>query len=285
MTKSEIQSALDSNIPKDVIETREQAGRTLSYLATWYVIDRLNQVLGQGNWGYQIKQLDKVFEGTIQQSSGEVFTTSYTAQVALFATVEGKTVIFTEVGYGDGTDRKSQGKAHELATKEAVSDALKRGAKNLGRSMGLALYDKTQEFVGTGVVETPRQEASKILNKDGGVSKEVAPVATVKVQTKTPVVANNQSKGVGGHNNIAESDNTADGRSTPQHEANGSAPINRPIKDLITSAFKVLEAQKKITKEEFKTKYQKGAGLSTLSEPTLQFILNSLKTDFPGLGL
>lgn len=60
---------------------------------------------------------------------------------------------------------------------------------------------------------------------------------------------------------------------------------SKPLQELVTSAFKVLEAQKKITKEEFKTKYQKGVGLSTLSEPTLQFIYNSLKTDFPGLGL
>lgn len=265
MTKSETQSALDSNIPKDVIETREQAGRTLSYLATWYVIDRLNQVLGQGNWGYQIKQLDKVFEGTIQQSSGEVFTTSYTAQVALFATVEGKTVIFTEVGYGDGTDRKSQGKAHELATKEAVSDALKRGAKNLGRSMGLALYDKTQEFVG--------------VNTDNTI--KVAPINTTKVQIKAAVVPTVQPKEVS-----RDTGNGTDDTKNTRHDALANvSDTQRPIKELITSAFKVLEAQKKITKEEFKTKYQKGAGLSTLSEPTLQVILNSLKTDFPGLRL
>lgn len=269
MTKSETQITLDSNIPKDVIETREQAGRTLSYLATWYVIDRLNQVLGQGNWGYQIKQLDKVFEGTIQQSSGEVFTTSYTAQVALFATIENKTVIFTEVGYGDGTDRKSQGKAHELATKEAVSDALKRGAKNLGRSMGLALYDKTQEYVGT--VANPTTTSGGVVQQNGKGNKGTGKQS---MGTSLPATENGEVTKVS--------------QNTPKHTptvVEKASPRNKPIKELITSAFQVLQAQKKITAEEFKTKYQKGAGLSTLSEPTLQFILNSLKTDFPGLGL
>lgn len=250
MIKNIIQTLLDNNIPKDVIKTRSQGGTTLSYLETWQVIDRMNQVLGQGNWGYQIARLDKVFEGKIEQYSGEAFTTSYTAQVSLFATIEGKTVIFTEVGYGDGTDKKSPGKAHELATKEAVSDALKRAAKNLGRSMGLALYDKTQEFVG---------ETTKAVGE---------PVkSTTSIQQPTVVQQSNGSRSV------------ANAETAPTKET------KKPTKELITQAFKVLEAQKKITAAEFKTKYQKGAGLSTLSQPTLEFILMSLKTDFPGLGL
>lgn len=247
MTKNIIQTELDTNIPESVIKTRTQGNVTLSYLETWQVIDRMNQVLGQGNWGYQIARMDKVYEGEIEQYSGKAFTTSYTAQVSMFATIEGKTVIFTEVGYGDGTDKKSPGKAHELATKEAVSDALKRAAKNLGRSMGLALYDKTQEFVGDSKEEIPKVE------KSASTSKQPTNGGTTTIPT-----------GSG---------------------ANGGNSKPKPTKELITQAFKVLEAQKKITATEFKTKYQKGAGLSTLSQPTLEFILASLKTDFPGLGL
>lgn len=243
MTKTDIQKELDSNIPGGVVSKREGGGgKFLSYLETWYVIDRLNQVVGQGKWGYNIINLNKVFEGEVEQYSGKVFSTSYVATLDLWVNMEGKVANFTEVGYGDGTDKKSPGKAHELATKEAVSDALKRAAKNLGRSMGLALYDKTQEYVGESTVPT----------KTPTIPRESSPVKQ-------------------------------NGNDTTKKEVPKSTP--KPIKELITSAFKVLEAQKKITAAEFKTKYQKGAGLSTLSEPTLQFILNSLKTDFPGLGL
>ena len=45
-------------------------------------------------------------------------------------------------GFGQGIDR-DVGKAHESATKEAESDALKRALRSFGDIFGLALYDKT----------------------------------------------------------------------------------------------------------------------------------------------
>lgn len=259
MSKTAIQQELDSSIPKDVVHTRSQAGRDLSYLETWYVIDRLNQVLGQGNWGYQTVKLDKVFEGKVEQYSGEVHSTSYTAQVSLFATLEvGKTVVFSDVGYGDGTDKKNPGKAHELAVKEAVSDGLKRAAKNLGRSMGLALYDKTQEFVET-------------VGKLGG--SESAPSTTIPTKDNVRSTVEAMEK-----KTIKITDRETKQQITP-------GPIKRPVKELITAAFKVLEAQKKLTKEEFKEKYQKGKGISSLTDEELSSILNTVKKDFPHINL
>lgn len=260
MTKTDIQKELDNNIPKDVVSTREGGGgKSLLYLETWYVIDRLNQVLGQGNWGYSTQTLTKVFEGEVEQYSGKVFSTSYTALVNLWVTVGENSTNFIEVGYGDGTDKKSPGKAHELATKEAVSDALKRAAKNLGRSMGLALYDKTQEYVGE-------------VSTNIGTNTERTVVSSTSSKTQRLDISNS---------GVTKDSTKSNGTESPAFQIQSK----KPIKELITSAFKVLEAQKKITAAEFKDKYQKGAGLSTLSEPTLQFILNSLKTDFPGLGL
>lgn len=144
-----LKEQLDSNIPQDAVESREawRGGPKLSYLSGAYVIKRMNDVIGQGNWGYAIIRLERVFEGQIEQSSGSVYTTSYIAQVRLWANLAGSMTDFIEVGYGDGTDKKSQGKAHELATKEAVTDAVKRAAKNLGISLGLGLYFKSGEFV------------------------------------------------------------------------------------------------------------------------------------------
>jgi recombination DNA repair RAD52 pathway protein len=103
--------------------------------------------------------------------------------------------VYGDVGYGDGSDKTNPGKAHELAAKEAVTDALKRCAKNLGMSMGLALYDKTQENVdegsGTHREEQPRSGAGNpgraAGNKPSGVEradeKRNAPAEPASVET------------------------------------------------------------------------------------------------------
>lgn len=151
-TYEQIVAELDSKIPRDVISQRDGGnGRSLSYLEGHYVIDRLNKILGVGKWAYGA-ELTKVFEGTVKDRyDNDVFNTSYIAKVRMVVTIGSETkevtTEFIDVGYGDGSDKKNPGKAHELAVKEAVTDGIKRCAKNLGMSMGLALYDKTQENV------------------------------------------------------------------------------------------------------------------------------------------
>lgn len=147
---------LDAGIPQSAVASRSQAGVTLSYLQGWYVIDKLNKIFGQGHWSYTLDKLEKVFEGKVN----EKHCVSYIATVNLSVefsdrvpdndTITGyrkNSVYFSDVGYGDGQDKNNPGKAHELAVKEAVTDGLKRCAKSLGMSLGLALYDKEQEYV------------------------------------------------------------------------------------------------------------------------------------------
>jgi DNA recombination protein Rad52 len=164
---SEIKKRLDEKIPRDVVKKREgSGGKKFDYLEGWYVIARLNEVLGQGNWGYMTEEIRCVRECETERG----FTCHYIARVRLETPgLGGPHGIFADVGYGDGTDRGNPGKAHELAAKEAVTDALKRCAKNLGMSMGLALYDKTQENVDDGETEEqPRRGA----NGNGRAGKE-----------------------------------------------------------------------------------------------------------------
>lgn len=154
---SEIQKLLDEPISRENVSTRSGgSGKSLSYLETWYVIDRLNQVLGTANWSNEIRELQ------LLPGNGKP---SYRAIVRVLANIDG--VVSMKDGVGFGSD-KSDFNAHELAMKEAVSDALKVAAKNLGRSLGLALYDKTQEFV----TDTP---------------KETSPEAPAKAPTKSKV--------------------------------------------------------------------------------------------------
>lgn len=193
-TYEEVTAELNAPIPRDAISTREGGGKTkLSYLQGHYVIDRLNRVLGIGNWAYTSKR-DKVFEGRISKrdyNGKEVETNyvAYTAEVRLVVELPPLTpggmpvkTEFVDVGFGDGEDRFNPAKPHELASKEAVTDALKRAAKNLGMSMGLALYDKTQE----NVIDTPAPASTKpSVEKVRGISvPEEAPKAAAHSTSK-----------------------------------------------------------------------------------------------------
>jgi len=147
-TRQEIEKQLDENIPASAVAKRSGGGsKALSYLETWYVIDRLNRVFGNMGWDCETTEMHLV-------STGDSLP-AYRAKVKITVSspvteADGSVVGFRNVvkeGTGWGSDKSKQN-AHEMACKEAESDALKRAAMKLGKSMGLALYDKTQEFVG-----------------------------------------------------------------------------------------------------------------------------------------
>lgn len=169
----EIRKKLDEKIPRDVIAQREGGGRRkLSYLEGWYVINRLNEILGQGNWATLI---DAPIAVANTEQDGR-YVAAYMVKVRL--EVKSLGTLFEDFGYGDGKD-PHPGKAHESAIKEAVTDGIKRCAKNLGMSMGLALYDKSQENVED---EAPAPAAKPAFKSVG------AAAASVPVEA-APVVA------------------------------------------------------------------------------------------------
>lgn len=241
--------AYDAKIPRSEISTREAGnGRTLDYVSGYYVIKRLNAILGQGNWGYEIQNTALVYQGEIQPPNrGKVFTAHYLTTVRLTACVGSNTVVFSDVGYGDGTDKQSPGKAHELAAKEAVTDALKRCAKNLGMSFGLALYDKAQEFVDE---EEPQ-------------STQPSKAEAVKDKAPEPITATQEE--------------TFPGFETVKAAANG---VRKPLK----SAMQVLISQGKISTAELKKKYV-FEKLDDLSDEAILVVYGKVKNDYPELQL
>lgn len=153
-TLEQMIAELDAKIPRDEIVARKGGGgMVLSYLPGWYVIDRLNKVLGQGGWNALTSDPIKVAD---TEQDGK-YVVAYMVKVRLEARHLG--AIFEDYGYGDGKDNHP-GKAHESAIKEAVTDGIKRCAKNLGMSMGLALYSKDQENVDDGETEHAAAESN-----------------------------------------------------------------------------------------------------------------------------
>lgn len=181
---------LNANLDPKWVKTRPQAGQTLSYVEGWYVIDRLNEIVGNAGWSYDVPMpqivVDEERDGGTDRNGkprGMRWHVTYTARCVL--KVGDATIC--DWGAGHGVD-KDRGIAHESAIKEAATDALKRCAKSLGRSMGLALYDKHQEHVAEpeadegeiGAVLALMVEAKSPadLDKARAAWKRIAPTAT-----------------------------------------------------------------------------------------------------------
>jgi DNA recombination protein Rad52 len=193
-----VNQELDADIPRSAVSSRQGGGgASLSYLAGWYVIDRLNKVFGPLGWASQTTKLELVHSGEIDGKFGKTCSVHYIAQVRLVVKVGDVATEHTCTGYGDGTDKQNIGKAHELAVKEAETDALKRAAKNLGMSMGLALYDKDQERVEDASTNNQPKVAQPSAHK---ASPEAAPTSStdrernLKLVTATSKVIISQGK-------------------------------------------------------------------------------------------
>lgn len=115
-------------------------GRSLSYLESHDIIRTANRVFGIGGWSYRVDELTHLgTEKFIGRDAREGTRTGYRATV----TVRVNDTEYGDVGYGDATEyTASTVTTHELASKEAVSDAVKRALRNFGDQFGLCLYDK-----------------------------------------------------------------------------------------------------------------------------------------------
>lgn len=232
----QIRQALDENIPSDAVEQRSGGGgKQLSYLTGHYVIDRLNKVLGHENWSKEIVKF--------QQLPGDG-KPSYMAIVRILAKIGNNTVIKDGVGYGSD---KSDHNAHELAMKEAVTDATKTAAKDLGISMGLGLYFKSGDYVADDKPAKVATQSTKQLASGSSSQGNAALAGATGVKTITAEV---------------------DPRAT------------------IKSALNVLTAQKKITKSEFIQKYLNGkTEYSALSDTEAYNAVVLVNKDFKELKL
>lgn len=138
---------LKAPLAHEHVSQRKQAGFNLSYIEGWHAIAEANRIFGYHGWMRQTDRMDCVHEGTYKGKSGEMQTVTYIAQVTITVYTEGPFPIVrmgTGAGHGKSKDR---GDAHESASKEAETDAMKRALMTFGNQFGLALYDKRQRNV------------------------------------------------------------------------------------------------------------------------------------------
>jgi DNA repair and recombination protein RAD52 len=142
-TEEQVKSLTEKLDPKR-IKSRSQAGRSLSYIETWDAIETANRIFGFDGWGCNTVELR--YLGTVEHKG----SSKVGWKVAYLAIVRVRIGDAPEVegsGFGVDISYNSELDAHELALKEAESDALKRALKKYGNQFGLCLYDKLQEGV------------------------------------------------------------------------------------------------------------------------------------------
>lgn len=158
-----LEQKLDTNNVKAA--SKDFNGPKGDYLEGWHVISEANRIFGFNGWSYEILSLKPACEPTKNGNGNNVVAYICTISVSVGG------VTRQDVGYGSGIS-KGLGDAHEGATKEAVTDALKRALRTFGNQFGLALYDKEKRNI-----EDPKQTQKE---RAGSLSAELKAIGTVE---------------------------------------------------------------------------------------------------------
>ena len=152
------------------VASRQQGGKTLSYLEAYDVRAHLIRVFGFGGFDAEVLDYDLAFirdyKGDQDRAMQEI---AYQARVRLVVrNPEGVEVAqYTECAVGSASGGTGFGDLHDNALKTAVSDALKRCAINLGSQFGLGLYDQgSRAEVVRKLVTDPRPEVQQELSDE-----------------------------------------------------------------------------------------------------------------------
>jgi DNA repair and recombination protein RAD52 len=119
-------------------------GGNLAYVSGEYVIRAANGLFGFGNWSHRVRNLKEVMSKESDGKNGKKrYDVSYLAIVACEIKMEDGTICeYEDVGYGSGFSYSDTGTAIEAASKEAVTDGMKRCLRHLGSQFGNSLYNE-----------------------------------------------------------------------------------------------------------------------------------------------
>src|SRR6185312_16007225 len=135
--------ALSQPLDPRRVSTRKGSGtQRLSYLQAHDVKRTANRIFGYGGWSYTVDSLDVIAEEPVEKNGRKGFRVGYRATVTATVRFDNYREIYRgDVGYGDAVEYTANRiTPHELASKEAVSDALKRCLASFGDQFGLCLY-------------------------------------------------------------------------------------------------------------------------------------------------
>jgi DNA recombination protein Rad52 len=133
---------LNEKLDASCVKQRDQNGMKLSYIEGHHAIREANRIFGFDGWTRDTVEMSMAQCEQKPTKNGDRWYVSYIAKSRI--SVAG--VVRDGYGFGQGIDA-DLGRAHESASKEAETDAMKRALMTFGDPFGLALYDKAQEHV------------------------------------------------------------------------------------------------------------------------------------------
>jgi len=138
LTDGQVKALASELDPRRIHQREGGNGKKLSYLATHDAKRTANRIFGYDGWEYVVESLDHIGTETFKNRNGkEGIRVGYRATVTVTAAGARR----GDTGYGDAIEYGgSIITPHELAAKEAVSDALKRCLSSWGDQFGLVLY-------------------------------------------------------------------------------------------------------------------------------------------------
>ena len=185
-------AALAAPLNRANVQTRSQAGRSLTYLEGWVAIQEANRIFGFDGWQRETFELRCVSESQRpigrEQKPGWGVTYIARVRIRLGSQASGASSLVREgSGAGHGID-VDLGLAHESALKEAETDAMKRALMTFGNPFGLALYDKQQRQVTSSVREERAPQGQGLLVQ-AGQPKPIPEARAIRPEVKSPALA------------------------------------------------------------------------------------------------
>ena len=144
---AEINAQLQRKLDPSHVKQREGgSGVKLDYLEAWYVIQEANRIFGFDGWDRKTVRLEQI--GDVHETKDKYGKIRYKVGYRATVSVRVGGIVREGSGFGNGIGPDLVD-VHELALKEAESDAMKRAFATFGNPFGLALYDKTRAGVMT----------------------------------------------------------------------------------------------------------------------------------------
>jgi recombination DNA repair RAD52 pathway protein len=139
--RGQFTSAQRETLLKPIMPGRvNKDNKGMSYVEGYEIQAHLNRIFGFEGWDKEILLLEPIYES---METEKRYWVAYKCMVRLRVYADGVLAKLTEeVGTGQAQNQPNRADAHDLAMKSAVTDALKRCAKDLGDQFGLSLYNK-----------------------------------------------------------------------------------------------------------------------------------------------
>ncbi len=155
MNKEILKEALNQKY----IKSRKEGFANVGYITAKHAIQEANRAFDYDGWSSETLDMTMVQSELKNKKDNETIKLHYIGYTCKVR-INVDNITRDGFGFGQGIDR-DLGKAHESATKEAESDAIKRALRTFGDIFGLALYDKD-----TGNITTEKEEDYQIITSE-----------------------------------------------------------------------------------------------------------------------